>query len=139
MENSLASISIDKDLVKGIVEKQIQAAIVEAMGDPKKYMEAMVHMALHQKVDRTGKVSSYSSDNKYDYIDKVLEAAISEAANEAVKVWIKVNAESMKEALIIELDKEATKNAIIQALIASAVNSFNEWKFNCTVAPVKQD
>ena len=72
-ENNLLSLKIDDSVIKPIVEKQIQAAIVTAIGNKEDLIDSLVKTALHQKVNSNGNIGSYSSDNKFDFLDMVVK------------------------------------------------------------------
>ena len=67
-------------MIKDVVSKQIQQAIVRELGNTQEYMEALVGNALHQKISKDGTVSRYDSDNKYDYLDVLLRKNIQESS-----------------------------------------------------------
>jgi hypothetical protein len=134
MENNIVSLKISEDMVKEIVSKQIQQAIVKELGSAEAYMEALISAALHQKVSIDGKVSRYSSDNKYDYLDIMLKEKIQETAKVALQEYIKENADKLKDALKKELEKTSTKNELVKTFVEGASKAFEySWRFNCNV------
>lgn len=135
MVNDLMTLNISEEMIKGIVSKQVQQAIVRELGNSEDYMCALVASALHQKVSKEGSVSSYSSDNKFDYLDVLLSKEIQKAANEAIKEYIKENSELLKTSLKKELSKTATKDELVKTFIDGASKCFNSsWNFRCDVA-----
>ena len=134
MENNIVSLKISEDMINGIVSKQIQQAIVKELGSAEEYMEALISAALHQKVSIDGKVSRYSSDNKYDYLDIMLKEKIQETAKVALQEYIKENADKLKDALKKELEKTSTKNELVKTFVEGASKAFEySWRFNCNV------
>lgn len=140
MENTMLSLKIGEDMVKEIVSKQIQQAIVKELGNAEEYMEALIRVALHQKVSEHGTVSNYSSENKYDYLDVLLKKKIQEAAREALQEYIKENTDKLKAALKKELEKTATKDELVKTFIDGASKAFEySWRFGCDVKFSKDD
>jgi len=134
MANEMMSLQINEDMVKPILEKQIQSAIMANIGDPEKLVEKVVSTALSKKVNREGNVSNYSSDNKYDYLEVLTEVAIRNAAKEALKEWLADNKELLKTAVTKELNKPARLKTIVGAFADAAENSFKcDWRFSCDV------
>jgi hypothetical protein len=134
MEENIVSLKIGEDMIKGIVSKQIQQAIVRELGNADEYMQALIGAALHQKVSVNGTVSSYSSENKFDYLDVLLKKQIQETAKEALQKYIKENSELLKTALKKELEKTATKNELVKTFIEGASKAFEcNWRFGCDV------
>lgn len=134
MNSELVSLNVSETMIKDIVSKQIQQAIVRELGNAEEYMSALVKNALHEKVSSTGKVSNYSSDNKYDYLDILLKNNIQEAAKKALQEYIEENSDLLKTALKKELEKEANRSALVGAFINGASKAFEySWNFNCNV------
>jgi hypothetical protein len=135
MENTMLSLKISEDMVKEIVSKQIQQAIVKELGNAEEYMEALVNTALHQKVSSNGSVGNYSSDNKFDYLDLLLKKNVQEAASAAMKEYITENTDKLKAALRLELEKTATKDKLVETFVNGAVDAFAcRWNFSCIVS-----
>jgi len=134
MGNEMMSLQINQDMVKPILEKQIQAAILANIGNPEQLIQKVVAVALSQKVNREGKISQYSSDNNYDYLEVLVGQSIREAANEAIKQWLTDNQEQLKVAITKELNKPARLKSIVGAFADAAEKSFkSDWYFKCDV------
>ena len=134
MEQNMMSLKISEDMIKGIVSQQIQQAIVRELGNAEEYMQALIAVALHQKVTSTGTVSNYSSDNKFDYLDILLKKEIQKAADEALKEYIKANTDVLRVALRKELEKTATKDELVKMFVEGASKAFGcSWNFSCNV------
>lgn len=57
MSANMINLGINEDVVKPILEKQIQAAILANIGNPEELIQKVVSTALSQKVDSDGRVS----------------------------------------------------------------------------------
>ena len=134
MDKDMVSLKINDDMIKGIVSKQMQQAIVKELGNAEEYMEALIATALHQQVTSNGDISNYARDNKYDYLDVLLKKEIQKAAKNALEEYIKENTELLKEAMKKELTKTASKNMLVNTFIEGATKAFkSSWGFNCNV------
>lgn len=134
MSEEMMSLRINEDMVKPILEKQIQAAIMANIGNPEQLIEKVVAVALSKKVSENGNVSSYSSENRYDYLDVLVGQTIREAAKVALKEWLAVNQDLLKSAVTKELNKPARLKSIVGAFADAAENSFKcDWRFSCDV------
>jgi hypothetical protein len=140
MTNDLVSLNISETMIKEIVSKQIQQAIVRELGNTEEYMQALVGAALHQKVSEKGTLSNYSSDNKFDYLDIMLRNRIQEAARKAFNEYPEENSELLKTALKKELSETAKKDALVNAFIDAASKGFGSvWNFKCDVHFLKRE
>lgn len=105
------ALTISNDLVKPIIDAKIQAAIVGALGDGADLIKGAVAKALEYKVDRDGKISSYSGDNKYPYLEVIAERLIREATRKALEMWIAENQPKIEAELKKALAKSGSKLA----------------------------
>lgn len=130
----MMSLEINEDMVKPIIENQILAAIMANIGNPEELIKKTVSIALKQKVDKNGKVSTYSSENRYDYLSILTEEAIRKAAKEALDEWLKSNTQLIKAMVIQEMNKPERQNSLVAAFADAVEQSFQcSWKFSCDV------
>jgi hypothetical protein len=115
------ALTISQDVVKPIVDAKIQAAIVAALGDGTDLIKAAVAKALEVMVDRNGKISQYSSDNKYPYMEAVCERLIRESTGKALAAWVEESRPQIEAALKKALSKSG--NRLAAALAAGLLES----------------
>jgi hypothetical protein len=133
MENMI-NLGINADMVKPIIEKQIQAAIMANIGNPEELISKTVALAMRQKVDSKGHISNYSSDNRYDYLEVLTGNAIREAAKEALQEWLKDNQQLVKKMVIKEMNRPERQKSLVGAFVNAVEDSLNcSWRFYCDV------
>ncbi len=121
-------LSIDKGIVTPIVEAKIKEAVIAAMGGRDTLIEGVVGRILTQKVDATGKVGSYSSDNKYSWLDVVLTQTIQKAAEAAIKEELDKASAQIKDAIIAQLQTKKGASAAASALLGCLSGTFkHSW------------
>jgi len=133
--DSMVALSIDPKAVTPIIEKKIQSAIIAALGDGDEIIGKMVTLALNKKVDSRGEVNSSSYYNTYDFMELLAEKAIRKAAEEALRDWLKENAEKVKTVVLKEIRKPSRQNSIAKALadgLEGAIK-YNAINFNVTL------
>lgn len=136
MSDSTVSVKVGEDLVAPIVEKKIQAAIMAALGEPEKLVEAMVSRVLHDKVDSTGKKSRYSSDNEHDLVEVLCRQALQDAVRKAMTQWIEEN----KLVLLDAIKKHIkTRPASIAKMFMDGIaeSMQSKWTFQVSVCERK--
>ena len=119
------SLEINEDMVKPIIEKQIQSAILSNIGNPEELISRTVSLAFKQKVNNSGNISNYSSDNRYDFLEVLTGNAIRDAAKEALKQWISENTQLVKAVVINEMSKPERQNSLVAAFANAVENSLN--------------
>lgn len=121
---------IDDNLVRPVIEKEIQAAIVREMDKQKELLPQIVSAVIRMKVDRDGRPSTYSDSQDY------ITWAFRDAIQGAVKIAIKDYLEKNKGAFEKELEKQIKLNS--SGLAASMIKSLNatsesQWRMTVNV------
>ncbi len=130
--NELVKMTVDGDLVRAVVEKQVTAAIAAQFNKVPELVEKIVSLALNTKVNREGGVSQYSSDNRYDYIEVLCHKAIREQATAIVKQWILDNQPQVKKA--VEKHLHSQKTEFVKRLVAAVDSAISpSFYVNCTL------
>ena len=132
MSDSNATVNIPKDILEPIVRAQVAAGIAAAIGDPAKIIEGVVEHALAQKVDSDGRISKYSSDNKYNIVEIMAKKAIHETVQEAVEDWISEQRPAILEQVKKSLSRKQT--AFAKALVDGMVSAAKQnWNLKCEI------
>lgn len=140
MSGSMINLGINEDMVKPILEKQIQAAIMANIGNVDQLFEMAIKKALSVKVNQDGNVSNYSSDNKYDFLEALTGNAIRRAATDAIREYVNENQETLKTVLKKEMEKKANQSKLIEAFVEAATKSFDyRYNFNASVSIQKME
>ena len=126
MSNENLTIQINPDLATPIVEKKIQAAIIEALGCQEKFIENVAQRLVSQKVNREGKISSYSWDNKHDMVEIFLEKAVRDAVIEAIHEYVKAHNVEVKAAVARLLKNKPSK--LSKALVDATERVMGSWE-----------
>lgn len=121
-------LTISKEVVAPIVEAKIKEAILGALGGKESVIEKVVNEILNKKVSSNGTLSSYSSDNKYSWIDIVLTKTIQEQTEAAIKEHLATASIPIKEAIIKNLQSKKGAEMAAQALLSALNGTFqSSW------------
>lgn len=118
------NLEINEEVVKTIFQETLSQSIITAMGNKEEYIAALINTVLQQKVDNQGEVSRYPSDNKYNFIDIMVQKTIRKASEEAILEYVSENKEILKATVKKEMEKEKNKSALVNAFVRGAVESF---------------
>jgi len=123
---SEVSLTISKEIVTPIVEAKVKALVMESFGGAEVIIDKILNSIINQRVDINGKVSSYSSENKYSYIDAILTEQIRIASQEAIKEVMSNNASVIKESLIKQLQSKKGSELAAKALLNCLNGTFEK-------------
>jgi len=121
-----ATVNIPKDVIDPIVRQQLSAAIAAAMGDPVKIINAIVTRALDIKVDKSGKVSSYSYDNTQPFLEALSHKLIRDEAEKLIREYVQDHRELIKKQIVALLSKRRN-GTFAEALLVGAEKSLENF------------
>ena len=125
------TLNVDNDLVKPVIEAEIQAAVVRELGQMSDLIPQMVKAVITTKVDREGKPSTYSSSKTY--LEWAFQKSMHIAIQKAITEWIDGNQEELQK----ELEKQimSSKSEFAQSVLKALVGAVeNQWRFKVEVA-----
>jgi hypothetical protein len=111
-------LKIDEKYIGEIVNNVVKASIVEALGAKDQLVGTAIKTMLMTKVDKSGKVSSYSSENKFNLIDFYVHTTMTEMCKEMAVEIISEHRDSIKE----ELKKQLSSSRSIEAFTKSMID-----------------
>lgn len=117
------NIEISKDLIAPIVEAKIKAALMEALGSTDTVLNTVIDRILYDKVNEDGVKDSYSSANKFSFVDVALRNAIADGCREAMTEYLAEKKSEIKTALSERLKLKKTREAMAAAIIDGLVSS----------------
>lgn len=134
MGEKMVTMEVDKGLVQDVLKRQIEAAIIANLGDPSDIVRAAVAFTLGQKVSSSGRVSSSSYENSYDFLTLITTNAIREAVIDALKEWTAKNGAKVKAAVMAEMKRPERQKTIAVAFADAVETSLNaSWGTHVTI------
>ena len=139
MDNSTVNLQISKDIVNPIIAAKVQEAILEALGGKDKLVENVINNILYDKVNDKGVKSSYSSDNKFTYLDVLVTQQIGLAVKQELENIIKEQSSVIKESLLKHIKTKAGSDKVAKALLDSFTGTFpNSWRSSIEIKFTEQ-
>ena len=133
MSESLLGLQIDKQVIQNIVNNAVTTAIASALDSKNDVVAKIVKAALEVRVDKDGKVSCYSSENKYNIVESFVNKAIQEEAREAISEVINEKREEIRKILRKQFMATKTFNHFVDAFIESTKGAL-ESEYYTTVS-----
>jgi len=124
------NLQLPTEIVERAVRDKINSAIAEQLGDPTVIITKLVSAALAQKVSADGTVSNRSYNNEYEFLDLLTGNFIRDAAQEALKEYLNVNLQAIKEAVKKEVARSPSKFA---KLFVDGITESMNTRFSSTV------
>ena len=131
MNNNIVGVNlnVDKDYLQEAVKQTVLMGISESLNGKNEIVSQRVNSVLQTKVDRTGRVSSYSSDNKYTLLEFYVNEMLTDVVKEEIKNMIEEKRTECADIIRKELNKKANINKFVDSFIDSTSKSLNQsWK-----------
>lgn len=131
MNNNIVGVNlnVDKDYLQEAVKQTVLMGISESLNGKNEIVSQIVNSVLQTKVDRTGKVSSYSYDNKYTLLEFYVNEMLTDVVKEEIKNMIEEKRTECAELIRKELNKKANINKFVDNFIDSTSKSLNQsWR-----------
>lgn len=110
-------LNVDDNYLAECVKQTVIMGISESLNGKNEIVSQLVKSVLETKVDKTGKISSYSSDNRYSLLEVMTQNAIREIAKEEFKRLIEESRPQISKAIRAELEKKETMGNMVAAFL----------------------
>lgn len=131
--DNMVNLGIDKGLIENVLEKKVQAAIIANIGDPGELIAKTVEAVLKRKVDYSGEISKYKSDNRFDLLELIATKKIQEMASEVIKEWAVEYSERIKQEIKLQLERPATTRKLVKNIVESCQESVTRFNFSASI------
>lgn len=128
-------IKVSEDLIRGIIETKVQAAITEALSSERGVVERVVAAALDTKVNEKGERSRYDGDNKFTYLDSLCRRVIRAAAESAIQKWAAEQQAMLEAQFRRQLQTRKVSNRLVRACVDGLTDATEaQWRFKVEFA-----
>lgn len=118
-------LKIDQEAITGVIKQMVNAGIVQALDEKNNIASSIVNQVLSMKVDNEGKVSSYSSYNKYTLLEYYVKQMIKDEAVNVIKEVMEEKREDIRGMIKREMSKKATIDSFYKAFLSGVVDSID--------------
>lgn len=126
-------LNVDNNYLNEAVKSIVMTGIAETL-DKDKIVNGLVKAVLETKVDKEGRISSYSSDNRYTLLEVYVNNIIREIVKEEMKKLVEEKKTKMQEIIRRELNKRATLDKFVDAFISNNLDNLDSnWKTKISV------
>ena len=126
-------LNVDNNYLNEAVKSIVMTGIAETL-DKDKIVNGLVKAVLETKVDKEGRISSYSSDNRYTLLEVYVNNIIREIVKEEMKKLVEEKRTKMQEIIRRELNKRSTLDKFVDAFISNNLDNLDSnWKTKISV------
>lgn len=127
-------LNIDNNYLTEAVKQTVIMGIAESLNGKNEIVSQIVNSVFSTKVDKEGKISSYSSDNKYTLIEFYVRKVLKEIAIEEIKNICEERKPEIREIIRRELTKKASAQKFVDKFFDCMVENLDsQWKTTINV------
>ena len=119
-------LNVDQDYLAKAVQESVMMGISESLNGKNEIVSQIVKMVLTTKVDKTGKISSYSIDNEYNLLDYYVKKMIKEITAEEMQKMVDEHREEITKTIRAELSKKVNYNKFVDAFINNVSSAVSD-------------
>lgn len=119
-------LNIDQDYLTEAVKQTVMIGISESLNGKNEIVSQLVKMVLSTKVDKDGKISSYSSDNKYTLLEFHVRRAIEEITREELQALVNERKPEITQAIRTELAKKVNYTKFVDSFFVGVESALKD-------------
>ena len=123
------SLEISQEYIDNLTRDLLEQSSIETLDAKNTIVEAIVSNVLSVKVSDDGRVSSYSHDNKFTFLEYLVRKMIREEVRSVAEEVLKERRDDIRKAIRKEMSKSKTLDKFYNAFFDSVVDSLsNRYK-----------
>lgn len=119
------SLQISQEFIDNLAKDLVQESLIETLNGKDDIVRQIVSQILSVKVDREGKISSYSADNKFTYLQFLVNKMIKEEIISVAQEVLTERRAEIREHIKKEMSKKATIDKFYDAFFSNIVNNLD--------------
>lgn len=125
-------LKVDNDYIESVVKNMVTMGIMQALDEKNGIACSIVTQILNQKVDDKGKISSYSSDNKFTLLEYYVNTMIRDESVVIMKEVLEEKRVEVRNMIKKEMQKKSTIDSFYNAFFDGVVDNLNST-WNTTI------
>lgn len=119
------SLNISQEYIDNLTKDLLTESLIETLDAKESFVSEIIKNVLSTKVDNKGKVSSYNSDNKYTYLEYLVNTMIKEEFLSITQEVMTVRRNEIREAIRKHLNEKATLDKFYEAFFSTVLDSLD--------------
>lgn len=119
------SLEISQEYIDSLTKDLLEQSLIETLDAKNTIVQNIVSNVLSAKVDESGRVSSYSSDNKYTFLEYLVRKMIREETLSVTEEVLKEKRKEIRDTIKKELNKKANIDKFFDAFMSTTMDSLD--------------
>jgi hypothetical protein len=111
-------LKVDQNYLAEAVKQTVMLGIAEALNGKNEIVSQIVNSVLSTKVDKYGKISSYSGDNRYTLLECYVRNLLTDVTRDEIKKLVEEKRDELAAIIRKELSKKVTADTFVNNFIS---------------------
>lgn len=126
------SLEISQDYIDNLTKDLLKQSLIETLDAKNTIVENIVSSVLSVEVNDEGRISSYSRENKYTYLEWLVRKMIKDEVKSVADEVLEEKRGDIREAIRREVNKKANMNKFVDAFFESLSDNLHD-KYRTTI------
>ena len=119
------SLQISQDFIDNLAKDLVQESLIETLNGKDEIVRQIISQILSVRVDRDGRVSNYGSENKFTYLEYLVNKMIKEEVISVAQEVLTEKREQIRDTIKKEMSKKATIDKFYDAFFDNIVDNLS--------------
>lgn len=119
------SLEISQEYIDNLTKSLLEQSLIETLDAKNTIVQEIIKNILSVKVDDTGRVSTYSYDNKYTFLEYLVRKMIREEVVSVTEEVMKEKRDEIKASIKKELSKKANLDKFYDAFFSTVMDNLD--------------
>lgn len=117
------SLEISQDYIDNLTKDLLTQSLIETLDAKNTIVEGIVSQILSVKVNDEGRISSYSGENRYTYLEWLVRKMIKDEIKSVATEVLEEKRNDIRSAIRKEVNKKATMNKFVDAFLSTVTEN----------------
>lgn len=134
------NLNVSQEFIAKTLKDAVSIALANTLDEKDKCLQNIIESALSVKVDDKGKISAYSSDNRYSFVEYYVRNAIMEETKEVLKEVVAERKNELHKMLKKQLSSARFANAFMETFVGGMLGAFEStYRSNINISFEKRE
>lgn len=134
------SVDISEEVIKEAVQKEVQAGIVRALGNPEAVVRDAIKTMTNKYVDDRGKFCEKGSYQAKPYYEWLAEQTVVDCVKEEIEKYVEENKKALRKEIRKQFDEKDFRKMLAAQFLKTITGALeNEWRMPINVSFDRQE
>ena len=120
------NLNVSQEFIANTLKNAVNIALANALDQKDKCLQNIIESALSVKVNENGKIATYSSEQKYSFVEYYVRNAIMEEAKEVLKEIVAERKNELHKMLKKQLSSAKFASSFMESFVGGMLGAFED-------------